>query len=462
MAQQQKQLGAFSPLFALVLVGMLTFLAVVVETIRLNTASSRLSAIADAAILSAADSSTPQGDTQEIMRGNLGDDDRNGITQESFGWLRTQSVSAIKIEASLDNAMPLLGFDEVLPELSVSTDAEASTNDHSVEVAIMVDVSASMAGQAMAQTKKGLYAFAKIFYSRERRNNNRIVSVVPATGFVNIGPYPEFFHYSTTRIPRSMVKIAREQGWRDLLEEALPGRNRDAFCAQLPEHVDGINAPSDVSGHWVRSLERPPTRLSDQLNLYTSHSEPLVDQYSDGTPLTKFYPLGNRNPYLDKVRTNLGIFDDADCGMSQLHPLMRTYKEFIQSVDNLQWEMSTNNAEGMLWAWRVLSPRWQGLWNDRLPRIPREYNDASNRKVVVLFSDGNHFIDPMIRDRKQVLICRELKRRGVEIYSIDFENTSAAVKACATPGNYYKASARSIATVLRKIANNINTVTLTK
>ncbi|WP_245688505.1 hypothetical protein [Vibrio sonorensis] len=67
----------------------------------------------------------------------------------------------------------------------------------------MLDVSGSMMDKPMEQALKGLRDFADILYAQERRNLSKTVSIVPATGYVNIGIRPEFFKPSAIKIPRA-------------------------------------------------------------------------------------------------------------------------------------------------------------------------------------------------------------------------------------------------------------------
>ena len=46
---------------------------------------------------------------------------------------------------------------------------------------------------------------------------------------------------------------------------------------------------------------------------------------------------------------------------------------------------------GLVWGWRVLSPRWRGLWDGDLPdELPLAYAEQNMEKVVILLTDGNN------------------------------------------------------------------------
>lgn len=446
-------------MFVMLLLAMLTFMGVVVETIRINIAKSRVSAIGDSALYSASDSDVAYSDARQIVKSNLSHTDKNGLNNGQILLQQGEQGSTLTLTNKLDNSVNLQSFEDPQPNLVVSYQAQTTQVLTTLEIAFSIDVSGSMAGPYLDQTIKGLHDFSDIIFEHERRNDAKTISIVPATGYVNIGNFPHFFDQKSTRIPRSIRKLAREQRWSSLLNQEIPGRDRDAFCARLDENIDGINSPRDITANWIRSLEAAPSRLK-KLKLQYSVKQPVKKEYSQGTPLKEYIPTGNRNPYLDGRRDNQGIFDDVDCGISQIQLMDNTYQQFKNSINNLYDEHNTNNAEGVLWAWRVLSPKWKGLWDSRQPDQPRAYDLKDNKKIMVLFSDGKHLIQTEIRDRKQLLLCREMKRQGIIIYSINFESRSDIVRSCASEGKYYRASTRNIRSVMKSIALAINEIRL--
>ncbi|MCE2596745.1 pilus assembly protein TadG-related protein [Motilimonas cestriensis] len=457
---QGRQRGAISPSLALMLVGALTFMAVVVETIRLNTASSRLSGAADAALYSGADSENGEADAAQLLAVNSASVDRNGMSAVDGQLMQKEGGATLTVSTRV--APEMTGFIPDSTPVRLSQQVAANTLATTLEIALMLDVSDSMSGGPMTKIKQGLKEFGDIVFSNERRNHHKAVSIIPATGLVNIGDYPAFFHPDSVVLSRGLRLLGKERRWPDLLDREVPGRARGAFCAQLQEDVDGINSVRQVNSAWVAKLEQPPSSNRYRPWLYVSTKEPGITRYGDGTPLLSFKPSSNDNPYLENRRDKLGAFDHADCGVSKIVPFITTKKAFTGGVDSLYSEFNTNNAEGVMWAWRLLSPLWQGHWSSKLADLPRKYGVVSNKKIMVLFSDGNHLINAAVRDKKQLELCRAMKRNGIVIYSIDFENRSPVVQACASSGNYYRASSRNIRTVMKQIALSIDDIVLTR
>ena len=67
------------------------------------------------------------------------------------------------------------------------------------------------------------------------------------------------------------------------------------------------------------------------------------------------------------------------------------------SIDELEsWSRGgTSSNFGMVWGWRTLSPRWQGLWGGATPAdMPFDRDEPLMDKAVVLMTDGtNQFYD---------------------------------------------------------------------
>ncbi|MGY3909089.1 pilus assembly protein FlpL [Aeromonas piscicola] len=455
-----RQGGGLSPAFALMLTGVLALTGVVIELVRGYSGQSLLSAAADAVLYSAADSDTAAEDAVALVQANLA-----GRHLQVGPPSLSQSEQGARV--ILQGHVPALMDLSVIGEggdMPVAAAARASSARTRIEIALVLDVSNSMSGAPMKAIKQGLTEFGEVLFGRERRNQDRVVSIIPATGLVNIGDHPELFHPESLAFPFGLQTLAHERGWSNLLTRDVPGRQRKAFCARLPEHVDGIDRLAELTPGWIRKLEQAPGGET-QPRLYYSTKPPAIKQYEDGTPLRAFAPRENPlERYLENRRDKLGIFDDADCGVSPIQAHLSTRAEYRQALDTLYAAFNTNTAEGVMWGWRLLSPQWQGRWGRGAAELPRPYGQADNRKIMVLFSDGEHMgPEAALRDRKQLLLCREMKRKGIQVYTVAFEGDARFVAQCASDRSQaYKATSGNIRTVLTRLASAINDVVLTK
>lgn len=455
------QQGVISVTVALFLGGMLTFFSFVLLVIVMSTTNSRLSMMADAVLYSSSDSHSAHKDATQMVQANT-DKPTPGLKQTQLELSVGESKASARLTGTVAADELLLSDELGYTDVVISRQAQSRLHQTTVEIAIMLDVSDSMSGKPMTQAIKGLRDFADILYAEERRNYSKTISIVPATGLVNIGWRPHFFKPSATRISRYWKPLAKEQGWKNWLDEGVPGRWRRAMCPQLPEVADKLNNASSITPDWIRRLELPPDQ--QQLRFYLEHKKrPAVDRYANGMPLQEFFFSGNRPPdFYPYWKDKRALFDSPDCGVSSIQALMSNRRAFIKALKTLYPEFSTNNAEGVMWAWRLLSPEWRGQWDKKKHDLPRDYGLEHNHKVMVLFTDGEHSSDVAKRDRKQAALCREMKRQGIEIISVDFNNRSRVVKSCASPGKYYSANNRTIRTVLKQVATTINKIELVK
>ncbi len=117
-------------------------------------------------------------------------------------------------------------------------------------------------------------------------------------------------------------------------------------------------------------------------------------------------------------------------------------------IDALEGYGSTGGALGTAWAWYLISPEWDSIWQNS--SRPGTYGDLSAtgpggapklRKIVVLMTDGDYNTyrgwkdyDPVVVSNNAKQICENMKAKGVEVFTIGFDLDSlpAAQKARAT------------------------------
>ncbi|MCP5077116.1 MAG: hypothetical protein GY951_03555, partial [Psychromonas sp.] len=172
--------GLVSPMFIMLLLAMLTFLGVVVETIRINIAKSRISAIGDSALYSASDSDDAHVDASKILNSNLSHVDSNGLNQNRVLLQQSEQGSGLTLKNKLDNSVKLQGFKESQPSLDITYQTNTKQVLTTLEIAFAIDVSGSMKGAYLDKTLTGLHDFADILFAHERRNDNKTITIVPA------------------------------------------------------------------------------------------------------------------------------------------------------------------------------------------------------------------------------------------------------------------------------------------
>lgn len=117
------------------------------------------------------------------------------------------------------------------------------------------------------------------------------------------------------------------------------------------------------------------------------------------------------------------------------------------------------------WAFRMVSPKWRGLWGD--PNMPLDYNAPNMDKAVIIMTDGENQPKRVKRtaDRRLSDTCGKMKAKGIIVYTIQFRETSASLRKllreCATsPNHYYHAAKDELDDVFVAIANQLSNLRL--
>jgi hypothetical protein len=130
---------------------------------------------------------------------------------------------------------------------------------------------------------------------------------------------------------------------------------------------------------------------------------PTVVQYSASNPATWGRWLNGDNEWdpsgpesalkLDNdLYQNEGTGPNLGCGPA-ITPLVASKTTILNAIDEMApWHRGGTMANlGLAWGWRVLSPRWRGLWDGDLPdELPLPYEEQNMEKVVILLTDGNN------------------------------------------------------------------------
>lgn len=147
-------------------------------------------------------------------------------------------------------------------------------------------------------------------------------------------------------------------------------------------------------------------------------------------------------------------------------PMIAEKDAILASVNTMQAVGNTHIDLGMAWGWRMLSPRWRGLWGGEMDSnsLPLDYNQPLMNKVVILMTDGDNTIDNSSHgaywylsanhlgttnsanavtqlNTRTTNVCASMKAQGILIYTIalgtGFNATSLSMlQNCATKPAY--------------------------
>lgn len=223
-------------------------------------------------------------------------------------------------------------------KLTMSVNAQA-TYPKSVEIAMVVDVTGSMAGSGKIGALRDAAAdFVNILIPPEAASNNEKVriSLVPYSTGVNIGTSRATLATGGWNATRSSFEYC-------VSEREGPQAATDASYALAPV------GPGTVRSGWKKGYRKSGSSLSSSSDFICPDS-PLL-------PLT---------------------LDPGGAGVSG---------SLLHAIGNLEAKGYTAGATGIRWGWYTLSENWSALWP--ADSKPAPYSDERVLKYLIVMTDGD-------------------------------------------------------------------------
>lgn len=342
-----------------------------------------------------------------------------GVSIDSVVVDQTAKTVSVKASSNVGILFPMLSPDTFK---RVSTESKSLYSDKLIEVVMMLDVTGSMGGRKIADLKTAAKAGVRAFLDGEDQKNPRVrVSIVPYADSVNVGA-----------LANTVVHAESE-----FTTGEPPSTSDPVLVATTPD-----NCATERKGRY---------------------------QYSD---------VG---PDFAKVNRDYRL---KFCPSAELMPLTANIGALETNIDSFTANGYTAGHIGIQWSWYMLSERWAGF----LPAAsrPAKSNSQKIAKYAILMTDGKFntaFADvgksqktrggqPVKSRNKAERLCAEMKREGIEVFTIGFELDNAdargVMKKCASPDtssvqHYYEAAdGAALEAAFLKIATNIERLTLVK
>jgi Flp pilus assembly protein TadG len=281
--------------------------------------------------------------------------------------------------------------------------------------------------------------------------------------------------------------------------------------------------PSDVRGQWKGCIEErsgaytvtddvPSVSVAGTL-LRKYYTRP-ANQSTDSPFWPVYYNTwAEANPSPPPAITydySLDPVWDEDKGPNQYCPQvitpMQTDRSIIQTaIASMVPDGDTLIPEGLVWGWRMLSPNWQGHWQDTVMTtnsLPLAYNTTNMQKVVILMTDGSNHLVPgnytaygfvgdsrlgvdeptseTILDNNLTSICNSLRSHNVTVFTIAFGQAGSnpitqternngmvdvqLLTSCATsPGYFFLAPTNAaLQSAFQSIGNTLENIRISK
>jgi Flp pilus assembly protein TadG len=105
-----------------------------------------------------------------------------------------------------------------------------------------------------------------------------------------------------------------------------------------------------------------------------------------------------------------------------LHPLSSDKEELKRAIDSFTAGGRTAGHIGLAWAWNVLSPKWSHVWGNG--NSPTSYDGDTSYKVAVLLSDFDMTVTYSPANgpasEQALTLCTKMKQAGITIYTVGY------------------------------------------
>ncbi|HEY9218425.1 MAG TPA: vWA domain-containing protein [Phenylobacterium sp.] len=322
--------------------------------------------------------------------------------------------------------------------VKISTESEVVRSiDGSLEVALVLDTTGSMAGGKIATLKTAADALVKQITKVEDADVR--IAVVPFSNYVNVGvsrrsePYVSIgADYDGATVSGSCTEVT---------SETVCTKSTTYACTK---YNDGVPYDSTCS-----KCTETETR---------TYSPPKKSCSGDYTPKYRFrgcvgspaYPANVKDD--DPSRKYPGFYNTT-CA-AEIQPLTDKLGPVEATIKGLSASGQTYIPAGLQWGWNLISPATP--FSDGKPY---DKSNKKPRKAIVLMTDGANTLTPgaggvhnyvgdgkkaPVADSYTAQLCTNIKAEKIEIYTVGFQIDDASaqdmlLKCASSSANYYKA-----------------------
>lgn len=412
------QSGNVAVLFALMVVVLLLAIGAAVDVGRWLHARDQTSSAIDAAVLAggrvlqtnSSDTAGAIAAAEKYYAENV--TSRLPVVDDSVAFTTADNGSAMTASGTAYIKTPFLQLANIsrLPLIDMA-EAKAQRKIGNKEVALMLDVTGSMAGQKLEDLKAAAKDLIEILLPEGQ-----------TTVKVSLVPFSEDVRLPTT----SALNIARGTA-------GLPN------CRRL-KNGNSSSCSTNVNGStdYYRStcvVERSGT-----------------EKYTDAAPAAGKYVMA----HYTRDSTGSGSNKVGKCVIpagSEIMPLTDDKAALLAKITGLKDGGGTAGHIGTAWAWYTLSPNWGSLWSSNQPQ---PYDTSDLKKIAVLMTDGEYNTEydkngvktgspnagaavNGTANTQAAALCSAMKQKGIEVWTIGFDLGSPGnaayqmLKTCASP-----------------------------
>jgi Flp pilus assembly protein TadG len=436
----------FVGIVSLVLIGATGF---GIDAARMMLMHSSLQRAIDAGALSTVarlDKTTIDAQLRKFTVANF-NDGQIGATLDSLTWTLSSDEKTLTVNGTASaptSLMSVLGVETMTT--SAQSVIERSTSG--LELALVLDNTGSMAGAGLTSLKTAANTLVNTLYGDKPVAEGLYVGIVPFSQTVNVGK--------------------AHTGWLNAgsLDALDWGTTSWNGCVEAQSSADDITdvVPSD---------------------------KPLTPYYwADGDYNDWISVNGKKKTYDSTLNETNGPNKNCPAEVTRLTP---EKAKVVDAITSMKAVGNTHINFGALWGWRMLSPKWRGLWGGDMTtfELPLDYNTPHMNKAAVIMTDGENTMSStvytaygMLADKKLGTsnsgsavtelnnrlskVCTAMKNAGVIIYTIAFNGPDTAtqnlMRGCASQNAFYFNSPTSAAlqVAFKQIGDSLSNLRVTR
>lgn len=415
--------GAVLPFVGIVSIALIGATGFGIDAARLMLLHSSLQRSIDAGALSTVarlDPPTIDAQLRKFTVANFGEG-QVGATLDSLTWSLSSDNKTLTVDATASapaTLMKILGIETI--STSARSVIERSTSG--LELALVLDNTGSMAGSNLTSLKSAANTLVNTLFGDKPVAENLYVGIVPFSQSVNVGK----------------------------------------------EHSDWLKSGS------LDALDWGPTSWSGCVEAHTTSADDISDVTPAEKPLTPYYwedgdgndwitVKGKKKTYDSTLNETNGPNKNCPAEVTRLTP---TKSKVTAAINSMKAVGNTHINVGAVWGWRMLSPKWRGLWGGDMTtyKLPLDYYTPQMNKAAVIMTDGENTMSSSVYsaygwlDDKKLgtssssaavtelnnrlsKVCTAMKNAGVIIYTIAFDNPDTAtqnlMRNCASQNAFY-------------------------
>ncbi len=384
-------------------------------------------------------------DVQKYMDVNFSDYMGAEITELNVATDASNTVITLSAKAKLNTSFMRIFAKETM---SVYASSEITRAISGLELAIVLDNTGSMSGSKLSQLKTAALNLVDILYGENTSADDLFIGLVPFAHTVNVG---------TSRTDWLDSSYFSSLNW---------GSTSWEGC------VDARLGGEDVT-------DTPPTIEPFDAFYWADHNS-----YNDWIRYHSYYGW-----YYD-INSNRG--PNTYCSR-EVTPLTSDRTTIESGINGMVANGGTHINVGAVWGWRMLSPRWRGLWGGEMNAkdLPLDYNTPKMNKAAIIMTDGentiynnvdsahgylnegrlgttnyNAAVDEM--DDRLLEICTSMKDNNITVYTVSFGSlgwsTRNMMRDCATQPDYYfdSPSNTELQAAFRAIGDSLSNLRISK